>query len=65
MSTNTSQDNAAAKAALKSFQEQYKIARTNKKNSTNRALTGKDLIDNPLDGGPPAVKATTMIPTPV
>lgn len=37
MSTNTSQDNAAAKAALKSFQEQYKIARTNKKNSTNNA----------------------------
>ena len=37
MSTNTSQDNAAAKTALKSFQEQYKIARTNKKKSTNNA----------------------------
>lgn len=37
MSTNISQDNAATKAALKSFQEQYKIARTNKKKSTNNA----------------------------
>ena len=37
MPTNTSQDTAAAKAALKSFQEQYKIARTNKKKSINNA----------------------------
>jgi len=43
MSTNTSQDAAAAKAALKSFQEQYKIARTNKKNSTNTGSVASTL----------------------